>query len=87
MRGLKENVIIGKLIPAGTGSPEYQMLQPALPGAATVTSLSILGGDMPPSADEGLPENPAEWLASLGAQRGSPAPRESRDSSDGSEEE
>ena len=69
MRGLKENVIIGKLIPAGTGSEEYQMLQPALPGAATVSGLGILGGDMPMSMDEGLPENPAEWLASLGAQR------------------
>jgi DNA-directed RNA polymerase subunit beta' len=69
MRGLKENVIIGKLIPAGTGSEEYQVLQPALPGAATVSGLGILGGDMPMSMDEGLPENPAEWLASLGAQR------------------
>jgi DNA-directed RNA polymerase subunit beta' len=69
MRGLKENVIIGKLIPAGTGSPEYQSLQPALPGATTVASLGILG-DMPSGegADIGLPENPAEWLASLGSQ-------------------
>ncbi|MFO7548794.1 MAG: DNA-directed RNA polymerase subunit beta' [Acidimicrobiia bacterium] len=69
MRGLKENVIIGKLIPAGTGSPTYQVLQPALPGATTVVS-SLLGGDgVPVSMEEGLPENPAEWLASLGAQR------------------
>ncbi len=69
MRGLKENVIIGKLIPAGTGSPEYQSLQPALPGATTVASLGILG-DMPSGdgGDVGLPENPAEWLASLGNQ-------------------
>ncbi len=68
MRGLKENVIIGKLIPAGTGSVEYQGLQPALPGATTVASLGILG-DMPSGSDDlGLPENPAEWLASLGNQ-------------------
>ncbi len=69
MRGLKENVIIGKLIPAGTGSPEYQSLQPALPGATTVASLGILG-EIPSGAggDAGLPENPAEWLASLGSQ-------------------
>jgi DNA-directed RNA polymerase subunit beta' len=69
MRGLKENVIIGKLIPAGTGSPEYQSLQPALPGATTVASLGILG-EIPTGAgdDAGLPENPAEWLASLGNQ-------------------
>jgi DNA-directed RNA polymerase subunit beta' len=68
MRGLKENVIIGKLIPAGTGAAEYQVLQPSLPGATTVASLGILGdGDGGSSADDGLPEDPAEWLASLGS--------------------
>jgi len=68
MRGLKENVIIGKLIPAGTGASQYQVLQPSLPGATTVASLGILGGDGDgsSSADDGLPEDPAEWLASLG---------------------
>jgi DNA-directed RNA polymerase subunit beta' len=67
MRGLKENVIIGKLIPAGTGASQYQALQPSLPGATTVASLGILGeGDRSGSADDGLPEDPAEWLASLG---------------------
>jgi DNA-directed RNA polymerase subunit beta' len=79
MRGLKENVIIGKLIPAGTGSDEYQVLQPALPGAATVSALGILGGDGSGMVDEGLPENPAEWLASLGAQRGAEAESEESD--------
>ena len=68
MRGLKENVIIGKLIPAGTGSTEYQPLQPALPGATTVASLGILGEAPSGTENEGLPENPAEWLASLGNQ-------------------
>jgi DNA-directed RNA polymerase subunit beta' len=34
LRGLKENVIIGHLIPAGTGSPHYQDSQPALKDAA-----------------------------------------------------
>jgi DNA-directed RNA polymerase subunit beta' len=67
MRGLKENVIIGKLIPAGTGADQYQALQPSLPGATTVASLGILGdGEGISSADDGLPEDPAEWLASLG---------------------
>jgi DNA-directed RNA polymerase subunit beta' len=67
MRGLKENVIIGKLIPAGTGSQQYQMLQPLLPGATTVASLGFLdGGLSAPGEDDGLPEDPAEWLASLG---------------------
>jgi len=67
MRGLKENVIIGQLIPAGTGAAQYQALQPSLPGATTVASLGLLGeGGGPPSEDEGLPDDPAEWLASLG---------------------
>jgi DNA-directed RNA polymerase subunit beta' len=67
MRGLKENVIIGKLIPAGTGAQQYQVLQPAMPGATTVASLGFLeGGLSGPGEDEGLPEDPAEWLASLG---------------------
>jgi DNA-directed RNA polymerase subunit beta' len=68
MRGLKENVIIGKLIPAGTGATQYQVLQPSLPGATTVASLGILGdgGGGSRSDDDGLPEDPAEWLASLG---------------------
>ncbi|HET8739045.1 MAG TPA: DNA-directed RNA polymerase subunit beta', partial [Acidimicrobiia bacterium] len=68
MRGLKENVIIGKLIPAGTGAEQYQSLQPSLPGATTVASLGILGGDGDgaSSSDDGLPDDPAEWLASLG---------------------
>jgi len=66
MRGLKENVIIGKLIPAGTGASRYQVLQPSLPGATTVASLGFLGEGGVPSEDEGLPEDPAEWLASLG---------------------
>jgi DNA-directed RNA polymerase subunit beta' len=71
MRGLKENVIIGKLIPAGTGAQQYQVLQPVLPGATTVASLGFLdGGLSAPGEDEGLPEDPAEWLASLGGSLG-----------------
>ena len=70
MRGLKENVIIGKLIPAGTGAAAYRELQPSLPGATTVAALELLGGEGGlPSGDDELPDNPAEWLASLGAQR------------------
>ena len=83
MRGLKENVIIGKLIPAGTGSQEYQSLQPVLPGATTVSATLGIFGEAPPAgADEGLPENPAEWLASLGASQ----PEESSEEDEESEE-
>ncbi|HSJ33462.1 MAG TPA: DNA-directed RNA polymerase subunit beta' [Acidimicrobiia bacterium] len=70
MRGLKENVIIGKLIPAGTGADTYQTLQPTLPGATTVAALELLGGEGSlPSMEDELPDNPAEWLASLGSQK------------------
>jgi DNA-directed RNA polymerase subunit beta' len=72
MRGLKENVIIGKLIPAGTGSDSYQMIEPALPDATVVSALGLFGDSPVESADETLPANPAEWLASLGAQTESP---------------
>ena len=66
MRGLKENVIIGKLIPAGTGSGMYQVIEPSLPGADPISALGIFG-ELPESAtDDDLPLNPAEWLASIG---------------------
>ena len=43
LRGLKENVIIGKLIPAGTGAARYQGIQPDLPGASALPA--NLGAD------------------------------------------
>ena len=66
MRGLKENVIIGKLIPAGTGSTNYQEIQPSLPDATVMSALGLFGDAPVESADDALPANPAEWLASLG---------------------
>ena len=69
LRGLKENVIIGKLIPAGTGADTYQVVQPLLPGATAVSALSLFGGPAPRSEEEPLPDNPAEWLARLGANK------------------
>ena len=70
--GLKENVIIGKLIPAGTGSTNYQSIQPSLPDATVVSALGLFGDEMPEptTAEEALPADPAQWLASLGAQDG-----------------
>ena len=70
MRGLKENVIIGKLIPAGTGSTNYQGIQPSLPDATVVSAAGLFGDALPEStsSEEALPADPAQWLASLGAQ-------------------
>ncbi|WKZ82154.1 MAG: DNA-directed RNA polymerase subunit beta' [Acidimicrobiia bacterium] len=67
LRGLKENVIIGKLIPAGTGADPYQSVQPSLPGATVVSALGLFG-EAPAGVrgEDSLPSNPAEWLASLG---------------------
>ncbi|CAN5847614.1 DNA-directed RNA polymerase subunit beta' [soil metagenome] len=59
MRGLKENVIIGRLIPAGTGATQYQSLQPNLPGAATVESL---GWEFPTREREWTAEEAKSWL-------------------------
>ena len=42
LSGLKENVIIGTLIPAGTGSNAYQKLTPSLPGAPEVSELGFM---------------------------------------------
>ena len=67
MRGLKENVIIGKLIPAGTGSDTYQVIEPMLPDAAVPTAASLFGDVDLEAAEDALPQDPAEWLASLGA--------------------
>jgi DNA-directed RNA polymerase subunit beta' len=78
LRGLKENVIIGKLIPAGTGADPYQVVQPSLPDATVVSALGLFGETVPESEEEALPADPAEWLASLGTQRegGEDAPEE-----------
>jgi len=67
MRGLKENVIIGKLIPAGTGSDVYQMIEPSLPDAQVPTAAGLFGEVEVEAATDALPADPAEWLASLGA--------------------
>jgi len=67
MRGLKENVIIGKLIPAGTGSVAYQKIQPSLPDAQVPTAAGLFGDVEIEAATDALPADPAEWLASLGA--------------------
>ena len=58
--GLKENVIIGKLIPAGTGMMRYRDLVLDAPDAERMTFWS--------SEEEGDGEDLASWLASIGGE-------------------
>jgi DNA-directed RNA polymerase subunit beta' len=61
--GLKENIIIGKLIPAGTGMPRYRDLVLEAPEAERMTFWSS-------SDDEAGTEDLAAWLASIGSSDG-----------------
>ncbi|MCP3992201.1 MAG: DNA-directed RNA polymerase subunit beta' [Actinomycetia bacterium] len=58
MIGLKENIIIGKLIPAGTGLMRHRELETRAPDYQP----------MPFYAAEGEEQDPAQWLASIGAE-------------------
>ncbi len=55
MIGLKENIIIGKLIPAGTGLMRHRELQTSAPDYQPMTFYS----------SDGEEQAPAEWLASI----------------------
>jgi len=68
LSGLKENVIIGTLIPAGTGSNAYQSFTPSLPDAPEVSELGFMTPSSEESEDDALP-NPAQWLAMLGEEK------------------
>jgi DNA-directed RNA polymerase subunit beta' len=57
--GLKENIIIGKLIPAGTGMTRYRELELDAPEAERMTFWSS-------ADDEAGTEDLAAWLASIG---------------------
>ncbi len=61
--GLKENIIIGKLIPAGTGMPRYRNLVIEAPEAERMTFWT--SGD-----EEAGAEDLAAWLASIGSTGG-----------------
>ncbi len=64
LRGLKENVIIGKLIPAGTGAARYQGIEPDLPGADSLPA--NLGADWLASLQmPGLDDDPAPEYGEL----------------------
>ena len=52
LRGLKENVIVGRLIPAGTGLGNYTRVEVLTPGGEAVKPLdSIMSFDTPPPAE------------------------------------
>jgi DNA-directed RNA polymerase subunit beta' len=59
MIGLKENIIIGKLIPAGTGLPRHRELKTMAPDYQPMSFYS----------SEGEEQDPAQWLASIGAEQ------------------
>ena len=59
LRGLKENIIIGKLIPAGTGQERYGEFDTVAPDYQPMEYWT---------SDE--QQDPAEWLASLGGGNG-----------------
>jgi DNA-directed RNA polymerase subunit beta' len=62
--GLKENIIIGKLIPAGTGMPHYRDVEVATPGAER---MSFWSSDLEQGgSDEASPDNLAAWLRDVG---------------------
>ncbi|MGI9611911.1 MAG: DNA-directed RNA polymerase subunit beta', partial [Acidimicrobiales bacterium] len=60
MIGLKENIIIGKLIPAGTGLMRHRELETQAPDYQPMSFYS----------SEGEEQDPAQWLASIGADGG-----------------
>ncbi len=71
MIGLKENIIIGKLIPAGTGLVRHRDTKTEAPDYQPMSFYS----------SEGAEQDPAQWLASIGAEQtvgGSPVSPEPR---------
>ncbi|MCU1350914.1 MAG: DNA-directed polymerase, beta subunit, partial [Acidimicrobiales bacterium] len=61
LMGLKENIIIGKLIPAGTGMQVYRDIDTRAPDYQPMAYYSSDDNEV----------DPAEWLANLGASDGS----------------
>ncbi|MDH4280914.1 MAG: DNA-directed RNA polymerase subunit beta', partial [Acidimicrobiia bacterium] len=59
MIGLKENIIIGKLIPAGTGLPRHREMTVDAPDYQPMSFYS----------SDGEEQDPAAWLASIGAEQ------------------
>ncbi|RIK11423.1 MAG: DNA-directed RNA polymerase subunit beta' [Acidobacteria bacterium] len=64
--GLKENVIIGKLIPAGTGTNRYRAVKVLAPEAPVITSAPFYS--MEEESEDGIGFDAAEWLAKIGGE-------------------
>jgi len=66
LMGLKENVIIGRLIPAGTGMWPYRDTVPAFPEGAEVAVHPFFAAGTEGVGEEMSPEQAAEYLRSIG---------------------
>jgi DNA-directed RNA polymerase subunit beta' len=62
LRGLKENVIVGRLIPAGTGLNNYTRVEVLTPGGEVVKPLDSMLSFDPPT-----PSEPTEGEGSVAA--------------------
>src|SRR5262249_47726378 len=63
LRGLKENVIMGRLVPAGTGLPAYRYLGIQIEGGEDLPAESLADTAPEPSARPAEPSAPADLLA------------------------
>jgi DNA-directed RNA polymerase subunit beta' len=63
--GLKENIIIGKLIPAGTGMLQYRQIGTRAPGYEPMAFYSSDSEGETGADGTGAEVDPAEWLARL----------------------
>ena len=54
LRGLKENVIVGRLIPAGTGLAYHRMRKTNAAGVDMVEASDVFISEEPPAAEKSL---------------------------------
>src|SRR5207245_11159673 len=69
LRGLKENVIMGRLIPAGTGMEHYRRLQIAPDGPPPMEEV-LPEGVEGPALEEGLEPRTVEEIISASQDKG-----------------
>ena len=64
LRGLKENVIIGKLIPAGTGLERYRNIRVEPTEEARAAAYSVTGYDSTTTSSATARVRPSPWTTS-----------------------